>query len=323
MLAGAMKIFPLILILVSPLVYAQNQSCYLKMNEGQSYQITDFQPERKSCVISSDQRAVEQLRVFRSDGIEYAWVVDKYALVSYVVPKSCMTSCDAITSNLKYDELLKISTAKPFPLENDGITKDLKTKNTYLTIDLCPSSKAYDRDFFQYLSKFTDARKEIFPVAIALSGGWLLNHKHELQEIINLQKAKKIQITWVNHTRHHHYAVGIANEHNFLLGSKFDSYAEILDQEQLMLANGLVPSIFLRYPGLVSDQKLVELTRALGLIPLGSRAWIAKTNNFLPGDILLLHGNGNERRGIDLFYQLVRDNKIFEYTWRALTQWGE
>ncbi len=318
-----MQMLPLIFILLSPLVHAQRQFCYLKMNEGQSYQITDFQTQRKSCVISSDQRAIEQLRVFRSDGKDYSWVVDKFTLASYVVPSSCVVSCDANTSNFKYDTLLKNSTANPFPLENDGLTKDSNSKNTYLTVDLCPSSKAYDRDFFQYLEKYTEIKNEIFPVAIAISGGWLLNHKPELQEILNLHKTRKLQITWVNHTRHHHYAVGVANEHNFLLNSKFDPRSEILDQEQLMLANGLMPSIFLRYPGLVSDQKLIELTQALGLIPLGSRAWIGKTNSFSPGDILLLHGNGNERRGIDLFYQLVKNNKIFEYTWRALTQWSE
>ena len=135
----------------------------------------------------------------------------------------------------------------------------------------------------------------------------MLKHKEEFQQILNLHKTKKIQITWVNHTRNHPYTVGIESEHNFLLRQDVDPVVEILEQEQVMLAHGLMPSIFLRYPGLVSNQNLVELTKSLGLIPLGSQSWIGKTKSFSPGDILLLHGNGNERRGIEIFYQIVID----------------
>ncbi len=314
----------LLLTLIFTSVFAQAESCYLKLTEGQNYPITDFQYQRKSCKISSDQRSVEQLRVFRSQNKEYAWVVDKYSLASYVVPISCVVSCEqAAASSLRYDLLLKGSTEQPFKLENDGLTKDIKTNNNYLTVDLCPSSKPYDRDFFQYLSKFTESKKEVFPIAIAISGGWMQKHKNEFQEILILNKAKKIQVTWVNHTRNHPYTTGVASEHNFLLRHDVDPLAEIIDQEKLMLENGLMPSIFLRYPGLVSDEKLIELTKSLGLIPLGSQSWISKTKSFLPGDILLLHGNGNERKGIEAFYQIVRDVKIFGHAWRALTQWGQ
>lgn len=314
----------LLLTLISSTVFAQVQSCYLKLTEGQNYPITSFQYQRKSCKISSDQRSVEQLRVFRSQGVDYAWVVDKYSLASYVVPTSCVVSCDQEAPTvLRYDLLLKGSTEQPFKLENDGLTKDFKTTNNYLTIDLCPSSKAYERDFFQYLGKVTEAKKEVFPVAIAISGGWMQKHKEEFQEILILNKAKKIQVTWVNHTRNHPYTTGVPSEHNFLLRQGVDPLAEIMDQEKLMLENGLMPSIFLRYPGLVSDEKLIELTKSLGLIPLGSQSWIGKTKSFSPGDILLLHGNGNERKGIDAFYEIVHDMKIFGYAWRALTQWGQ
>lgn len=311
------------IIFISSIVFANTESCYLRLNEGQNYPITDYKNQVKSCRISSDQRTVEQLRVFRSQGSEYAWVVDKFSLISYVVPTSCVVSCGDAKSDLRYDSLLKDSTDLPFKLENDGLTKDLKTNNNYMTIDLCPSSKPFEQDFFQYLGNYTDVKKEIFPVAIAISGGWMLKHKDEFQQILNLQKTKKIQITWVNHTRNHPYTVGIESEHNFLLRQGVDPLSEIIEQEKLMLSHGLIPSIFLRYPGLVSDQNLVELTKSLGLIPLGSQSWVGKTKSFSPGDILLLHGNGNERKGIEIFFSLVRDSKIFNFTWRALTQWGQ
>ncbi len=318
-----MRTLILLLTFVSSLSFAQVQSCYLKFTEGQSYPITSYQPQRKSCKISSDQRFIEQLRVFRSHGREYAWVIDKYSLASYVVPTSCVVSCGDDSLNLRYDSLLNSSTELPFPLENDGLTTDVKTKNNYLTLDLCPSTKPYERNFFQYLGRYSEIKKEAFPVAIAISGGWMLHHKDELQEILNLQQAKKIQITWVNHTRHHPYTIGLETKHNFLLRPDINPLAEILDQEQLMLTHGLVPSVFLRYPGLVSNQNLIELTKSLGLIPLGSQSWIGKTKSFSVGDILLLHGNGNEAKGIDAFYQLVNGTKLFELTWRALTQWGQ
>lgn len=89
-----------------------------------------------------------------------------------------------------------------------------------------------------------------------------------------------------------------------------------------MLHQGLVPSIYLRYPGLISDEKVVELTQSLGLVPLGSQSWIAKTRQFSPGDILLVHGNGNETKGIDIFYNLLKDNKTFGTVWKSLLQWG-
>lgn len=318
-----MRTLPLLILLTSHLAWSQSQSCYLKLIEGQSYSVSDYEVQKKSCVISSDQRGVEHLRSFRSQGRSFAWVIDKKTLTSYVVQSACVVSCSKANDLSRYDKLLQGSTEAPFPLENDGLTKDLKTKNTYLTVDLCPSSKPYDQSFFQYLAKYHDAKGESFPVAIAISGGWMLNHKEELKEILDLQKAGKIQITWVNHTRHHPYSHGKSYEHNFLLSENVDPQTEILDQEQVMLAHGLLPSIFVRYPGLVSDKNLVELTRSLGLVPIGSQSWIRITNSFNAGDILLLHGNGNEVKGLIAFYELVKNGKILEYAWRALTEWGQ
>jgi 2-polyprenyl-6-methoxyphenol hydroxylase-like FAD-dependent oxidoreductase len=45
---------------------------------------------------------------------------------------------------------------------------------------------------------------------------------------------------------------------NFLLMPGFDMQSEILDQERLLIANGETPSIFFRFPGLVSDAALMH-----------------------------------------------------------------
>ncbi len=304
-------------------VIAQQGTCYLKMTAGEPYSITNYGIAPKSCTITMDQRKVQQLRVFRSSGAEMAWVVDKNSLETYIVSTSCLVGCESAKSDStsRYHSLLENSTAAPFLLENDGLTRDSASKNNYLSVDLCPSSKKYEKDFFNFIANVEPAKE--FPVAIALSGDWLLKHADELKEILALQVNHKIKIAWVNHTRHHPYTPGLANHQNFLLRTDVKPIAEIIEQEILMLSHGLQPSIFLRYPGLISSQEIMTTTESFGLIPIGSQAWIGKTKSFAPGDILLLHGNGNEPSGIAIFYDLVKDNKILKYFWSSLTSWGQ
>jgi hypothetical protein len=309
------------ILLISCTAFSQQTSCYLKMKQGNAYDIGNYQISRKSCQISSDQRAVEQLRTLTSMGKEFSWVVDKVTLDSYLVDSSCLVSCTSSeNTSSRYSALVKNANSAPFLLNNDGLTKDSKENANYLSIDLCPSSKPYERGLFQFISSvYTDKK---FPVAVAISGDWMTRHSAELKEILNLQQNGKMEITWVNHTRHHPYTAGLANDHNFLLRDGIDAEKEIIEQEKLMFSQGLQPSIFLRYPGLISNQKLIELTESLGLVPLGSQSWIAKSRNFSVGDILLIHGNGNEVSGINLFYQLVKNNKILNFTWHSLLSWG-
>ena len=73
-----------------------------------------------------------------------------------------------------------------------------------------------------------------------------------------------------------------------------------------MLKNGLLPSAFFRFPGLVSDQQLVYKITDLGLIPIGTDAWLAKGQQPQAGSIVLIHGNGNEPVGVDDFIKLLR-----------------
>ena len=65
-----------------------------------------------------------------------------------------------------------------------------------------------------------------------------------------------------------------------------------------MLSAGLEPSVFFRFPGLVSRPDVFEKVVALGLVPLGSDAWLAKSRQPpAEGSIVLVHANGNEPLG--------------------------
>ncbi|MGZ3874292.1 MAG: hypothetical protein ACXVJD_15320 [Mucilaginibacter sp.] len=81
---------------------------------------------------------------------------------------------------------------------------------------------------------------------------------------------------------------------------------EVLETEMAMLKNGLLPSVFFRFPGLVSDQQLVYEITDFGLIPVGTDAWLAKGQQPHAGSIVLIHGNGNEPVGVNDFIKLLR-----------------
>ncbi|MFZ4412187.1 MAG: hypothetical protein ACOYOV_03810 [Bacteroidales bacterium] len=84
---------------------------------------------------------------------------------------------------------------------------------------------------------------------------------------------------------------------------------EILGNEILMIKNGLEPSVFFRFPGLISDYELLYIVYGFGLITIGSDAWLAKGNPAHKGSIVLIHGNGNEAIGVSKFFELLISKK--------------
>ncbi len=80
---------------------------------------------------------------------------------------------------------------------------------------------------------------------------------------------------------------------------------EILLTEQYLLEHDQTPSVFFRFPGLISNSMLLDQIKKYGLIPLGADAWLAKDEEVHPGSIVLVHGNGNEHSGIKLVMPLV------------------
>ena len=93
----------------------------------------------------------------------------------------------------------------------------------------------------------------------------------------------------------------LPNDANFLLSKGVDPQEEILDTERLLIANGETPSLFFRFPGLVSSDPLMQAVSRFHLVTLGADAWLALGQKPGHGSIVLVHPNGNEPKGLALF----------------------
>jgi hypothetical protein len=155
---------------------------------------------------------------------------------------------------------------------------------------------------------FTEFKKVERPVPIALSvtGIWMHQHPQDLAWLKQMQANREIYITWINHSFNHRVSLKAPLKENFLLEPGTDISYEVLETEKAMLKNGLLPSVFFRFPGLVSDQQLVYRITEFGLIPVGTDAWLAKGQQPQAGSIVLIHGNGNEPTGVNDFIKLLQ-----------------
>ena len=131
-------------------------------------------------------------------------------------------------------------------------------------------------------------------------------HPQDLDWLKKMQTDHEIYITWINHSYNHRVSLTLPLKENFLLEPGTDLNFEVLETEKAMLKNGLLPSVFFRFPGLVSDQQLVYRITAFGLIPIGTDAWLAKGQQPQAGSIVLIHGNGNEPVGVADFINLLK-----------------
>ncbi len=238
------------------------------------------------------------LRSFKMENKSFYLIVDDNSLETSIMNKEKLFDVFKINSSYKsrYSKLLKRYTKPPYSLQNYGL-KHISSKNIYLTIDMCPSSKiGYEDKFFKDLSVY----EKTVPITIFISGKWIEKHKESFLELIDMQKNGLLDITWGNHTYNHPFKAKEKLENNFLLTPNTNVEDEILRTEQLLLSYGITPSILFRFPGLISDEKSVKIIKKLGLIPVASDSWIAKGEKLKQGSIVLLHGNKNEHRGIDL-----------------------
>jgi hypothetical protein len=135
---------------------------------------------------------------------------------------------------------------------------------------------------------------------LEVSGRWMETHPRDLDWLAAEARAGRLTITWVNHTETHAYEPGRPLDENFLLLPGTDLEAEVFGVEQRLLDRGEVPSVFFRFPGLVSSPALVDRILDLGLVPLGSSGWLAKQQTVRSGALVLTHANGNEPEGLAL-----------------------
>jgi hypothetical protein len=257
------------------------------------------------------------LRTFSSGGERRCLVLDPGTLVTSIRPASDFgieaASREAVAKRFEhtaYFEALRDGLANAAATQNAGLTHLLSSPpGVVLTIDLCPSRKPLDHGLFAELIREFGKEERPVPVAVAVTGVWMAEHGPDLEFLKGLEKSGDISATWINHSYHHRWDRSLALKENFLLEKGTDVASEILLTEAAMIERGLTPSVFFRFPGLVSDRELVSLVESYGLIPVGSDAWLGKNQRPKEGSIVLVHGNGNEPIGIARFIKLIREER--------------
>lgn len=271
--------------------------------------ISDYQVlVRAGCGPSG--RTLVAIRSFREDGVPHLLAVDPATLATVDLPAASFRDSGTLAA-LKETPFLKALrryTTPPCRLQNQGATHDERGGGVFLTVDLCPSKRPFERELFETVESLSWGRPS--PVALAVSGAWLLSHPKEISQLKEASDRGLLAITWVNHSLHHPYDPKLPLAGNFLLTPGTDFDREVLQVEEILLSQGLVPSPFFRFPGLVADGATLKRLSELSLIPLGSNAWLAKGEPVEPGSFILVHGNGNEPKGVKLLLPMLRTLKL-------------
>jgi len=297
----------LLLLLVSINTYAQ------PLNK-----ITHYQPTRFACYNSANLLRIV-IRSYDLNSKPYYLVVNPNTFITENIPAITCKTATLATSELlatPYMRALIHYTSPPYLLDNYGMSHAAQAVNgVFLTIDMCPARKPFETDFFNTLVKLSDKYQQPMPIAVAISGLWIINHPDEFNWLIKQSQENKLQITWINHTFTHVYYRDRPLAENFLLVPHTNASYEILANEKLLLEHGLTPSVFFRFPGLISNETLVLKLRQYSLIPIATNAWLAKDQQAKPGSFILVHGNSNEPEGIKKVLPLLQN---LHYHWLPL-----
>jgi len=185
-----------------------------------------------------------------------------------------------------------------------------------LTVDLCWSLRPYEEQFFDALPKMTLERGgRIWPV-LFVSGRWIEQHPLEMESLIILSRQPGVTLLWGNHSYAHPKSGEFMKDF-----SPEEVREDTLRVENLLLEYGIVPSVYYRFPGLVHDRARLEAVLGLDLLPVDCDAWLACSHSgrapfCLPpthGSIILIHGNGNEPRGIEKFFEWQAENAPWRF----------
>lgn len=255
------------------------------------------------------------LRKFENAGRQYMLMVNPQTLETkvdepkyYQIKNMTMAEVRDMFKVSPYQKALAKAQKQSVSIQDAGIEMGMpKETGISLTADLCPSHRPLDKKIFTDL--FTEFQKveKPAPIALSITGIWMRQHPKDLDWLKMMERNHEIYITWVNHSFNHRVSRTAPLKQNFLLEPGTDISYEVLETEKAMLKNGLQPSVFFRFPGLVSDQQLVDkITGDFGLIPVGTDAWLAKGQQPQAGSIVLIHGNGNEPVGVADFINLLK-----------------
>jgi len=265
------------------------------------------------------------LRRFENDGKILFLMVNPQTLQTevtdsdiYQIKPMSATEARSFFKNTPYQKALSKAESQSVMIQDAGIERGMpKEAGISLTADLCPSHRPLDKIIFtDIFNEFSKVERPV-PIALSVSGIWMKQHQKDLDWLKMMEQKREIDITWINHSYNHRVSKSLPLKENFLLEPGTDMNFEVLETEKAMLANGLTPSVFFRFPGLVSDQQLVNKVTGFGLIPIGTDAWLAKGQQPQAGSVVLIHGNGNEPVGVQDFIKLLKSkaNSVANKQW--------
>ncbi len=265
--------------------------------------VADYRPVLKACVAADGHKAVA-IREMTIAGQKVTLLADPEALTTRLERQACWTcrgESEAELAGTRMGRAIRESAEAPGLvhrgfLQNAGLTRG-GGQGDFVTGDLCPSQKPLSRAFFTQL----ESAGPHVPVALSISGLWLVHRFDDFRWLVGQRNSGALDIVWTDHTYHHPYRRKLPDDANFLLTKGVDPQEEILDTERLLIANGETPSLFFRFPGLISSDPLMQAVSQHHLITLGANAWLALGQKPGRGSIVLVHPNGNEPKGLALF----------------------
>ena len=294
----------------------------LGVSRESNHEVTEYSTEFLNCSDQKEQKLFS-LRRFQLGRDESQLLVNPQTLKTVILKSSCV-ACSAMRKadyqNSNYGQWLDGSMSSPYPLQNDGITKGpARSAAVAVTIDMCPSRKGISQKVYDRLLQISADQGQSFPVGVAMTKAWLESYPRSFAWLKTQLLQKRLDIVWINHSATHPYRKNQSLEHNFLLSPGINFTSEVLGTEATLIRAGVTPSIFFRFPGLVSSREQVLTLGNWGLIALGSNAWLAKGERARAGSVILIHGNQNEPAGEELFLNYV-ESKTADIAWASITE---
>jgi hypothetical protein len=288
---------------------AQEACGSLPLAGGRHRAVDSYAPTLQLCQRGSVRRVA--IRTMRLDGTGVLLLVDPDRLATSLDPAACWTCAPATDSEIaetRFETVVKDARDREGRMIGDaridaGYTS-VAGPGTAVTLDLCPSRKPLDRWILSAIA----ARQKGAPVALSVTGAWIRGHAADMAWLQEQERSGDLAVTWVNHTDLHRFVPGLKPDRNLMLLPGTDASAEILGAERQLIAAGGTPSVFFRFPGLISTPALSETVARHHLVALGASAWLALGQKPRPGSVILAHANGNEPQGLTALSKQLEGN---------------
>lgn len=270
--------------------------------------VHDYAAVFESCAKDGETRlATRRMKV---DGAALLLTVDPQTLKTTLERAACWRCAETAEAEQADTRLMQAvrppaDPDRPPALVNAGMIHG-KGAGSFITGDLCPTQKPLDRAFIEEVA----AQGPGTPLTLAVSGAWIARHGADFAWLQDKRRAGAIDITWADHSYSHPYVPGLKDAQNYLLRPGVDLEREIFETEKILIAHGETPSVFFRFPGLVSDKALLNDLADKHLVALGADAWLALGPPPREGSIVLVHPNGNEPGGLKIFSRLLQGGKM-------------